>query len=259
MRIKTVFLLSFLLNITSAVSQTSQRVMDSLYREIELLIGVTWFLEESINGFQVTYCKSCNESYINYLNITDFFSRTLARKDFFKEELMDSISYYSTVSNSPVSQKWTKQERIDHFSELYKTTDVLRFNVRFEKKWSNEKLDSILLKNNQLKDSILKEPLYKSNMKFFSDYRFWIPDDNWRRRTQNLNFYFERLPYESLILEESIFILHNKPFFFAEPMLVDKNDPEYFYKGENRLESERRRTLKIIALCLGIHNYVIVN
>ncbi len=42
-------------------------------------------------------------------------------------------------------------------------------------------------------------------------------------------------------------------------MLVDKQDPEYFNKHENHLEDERERTLKIIALVLGIDDYVILN
>lgn len=60
-------------------------------------------------------------------------------------------------------------------------------------------------------------------------------------------------------MNNSIFIEHNKPSFFSEPMLVDKGDPEFFEKFENQLEDERRRTLKIITLALGIHNYHIVN
>lgn len=128
-----------------------------------------------------------------------------------------------------------------------------------KKKWTQDKFNAVLARNNQLKDSILLQPMYKTNMGIFSDYRFWLPEENLRSRTQGLDFYFERLPYESLTLDKSIFMLHNKPFYFAKTFLVDKKDQEYCLKQENHLEDERSRTLKIIALALGIHDFVIVN
>lgn len=259
MRITHTLLLFSLIFGVKVNAQNDQKFLDSLYNEIEFLIGDKWYFEKTNNGFQVTYCKSCKEAYIKYLDTTDFFSRELSREAFFQKELIDSVSYYRTVSISPIPLNWTNQQRIEYFSELYKAEDVLKFEVTIEKKWSDEKIKIVLSNNNQLRDSILKEPLYKSNMSIFSDYRFWLPEDYLSMRTQGLDFYFERLPYESLIIDESIFILHNKPFFFSRPMLVDKNDPEFFEKEENELEDERRRTLKIIALTLGIHDYNIVN
>ncbi len=259
MKIFIVFIYCLLFNAFQSTAQKNQGVLDSLYNEIEFLIGPSWFFEETKNGFQVTYCKSCNENYHNYTDSTDLFSRELSRSDFFQEGLIDSISYYSTVSNAPIPRSWSDEQRVEYFTELYKADHILRFEVIIDKKWSKEKTTSVLSKNNQIKDSIIREPIYKSNMDIFSDYRFWLPAEYWKRRTQGLNIYFERLPYESLILENSIFILHNKPFFFSEPMLVDKRDDNYFYKEVNQLENERRRTLKIIALALGIHDYNIVN
>ena len=259
MRVFKVFLFCLLLNPFHSFAQKNKDALDSLFSEIEFLIGPSWFFEVTKNGFEVTYCRSCNENYTNYLDSTDFFSRELYRSDFFQEGQIDSISYFSMVSNMPIPRNWTDEQRIEYFTELYRADDILKFEVIVDSEWSKEKTTSVLSKNNQLKDSILRKPLYKSNLDIFSDYRFWLPGEHWKRRTQGLNFYFERMPYESLIMDKSIFILHNKPFFFAEPMLVDKTDSEYFHKEQNRLEDERKRTLKIIALALGIHDYKIVN
>jgi len=240
-------------------AQSNQKIIDSLYDEIEFLIGDDWYFEQTKTGFNVTFCRSCQENFNSYQETTDFFSRELTRDDFFQLELIDSISYYTHVSSYSNLSNHTREEKNKFLAEFYKADDILHFELTLSKKWTKEKIESVLSKNNQLKDSILREPLYKSNMGVFSDYRYWLPTNQWRSRTEGLNFYFERLPYESMIIDKSIFILHNKPFYFAEPMLVDKNDPEYFYYHENNLEDERRRTLKIIALVLGIHDYVIVN
>lgn len=259
MRIIQVLLSVLLIGTSNVSAQTSQKFLDSLYEEIDFLIGDSWHCEQTNNGFQVTYCRSCKVNYDEYINTTDFYTRDLTRIDFFQEHLIDSISYFSTVSSMPIPRKWTEEQRTEYFTNLYKPENILRFEIQIDKKWSEQKFNSTLSNNEQLKDSILKEPLYKSNMDIFSDYRFWIPVRHWKQRTKGLDFYFERLPYKSLILENSILIIHNKPFFFAEPMLIDKHDPTYFYKEENLLEGERRRVLKIIALVLGIHDYVIVN
>lgn len=259
MRLFKPLLYCLLITSFQSSAQTNREVLDSLYSEIEFLIGEPWFLEETNKGFQVTYCRSCHENYMNYIDSTDLFSRERSRLDFFRNDLIDSVSYFSIVSNAPIPRNWSDEQRIEYFTELYQANDILQFKVIVDEQWSSPKTASVLSKNNQLKDSILKEPLYKSNMDIFSDYRFWLPSEYWKRRTQGLNFYFERMPYESLIIDQAIFILHNKPFFFAQPLLVDKMDSEYFFKEQNYLEDERRRTLKIIALTLGIHDYKIVN
>lgn len=223
------------------------------------MIGDSWYFKETKAGFRVTFCRSCNENYNTYEERTDYYSKKLMRDDFFKPELIDSVSNYATVSLPPHPTHYSRKEMNAYLSELYAPDGILQFDVIVSKKWSKEKVEMTLAKNNQLKDSILREPLFKTSMDIFSDYRYWLPEDHLRSRTKGLDFYFERLPYESIIIDNAIFILHNKPSYFSKPMLVDKSDPEYFYKEENHLEDERRRTLKTIALVLGIHDYVILN
>ncbi|MCJ8288933.1 MAG: hypothetical protein HRT58_05915 [Crocinitomicaceae bacterium] len=242
-----------------ASAQNDTKVLDSLYEEIEFLISESWYLEKTKQGFRVTFCRSCMENYNSYIDSTDFFSRELARSDFFLSPHIDSVSYYPILSLMPIPRAWSKQKRIDYYTDFYKPNDVLQFNITIEKKWKEEKYDAVLKKNNVLKDAILKEPLYKSNEDIFSDYRFWLPRTYWKKRTHQFNYFFERLPYTSLTINKSILIEHNKPSFFCEPMLINRNDPEFFYKKENHVETERRRTLKVIALTLGIHDYQIVN
>lgn len=249
----------FILICGTVQTQVNDKVLDSLYKEVEFLIGDSWFFEETKNGFKVTFCRSCKDAYNNYLDTTSIVNRPLNRDYFFKEELIDSVANYSTVSRSPMGFNTSKEEKIAYNTAMYKPDGILSFNVRIEKKWSQKKWSEVLARNNQLKDSILKQPLYKTNMAIFSDYRYWLPEDYLKQRTSGLDFYFERLPYESSIINKSIFIEHNKKNYFSEPMLVDKQDPEFFNKNENHLEDERKRTLKIIALVLGIDDYVFVN
>ncbi|XOV65905.1 MAG: hypothetical protein ACFHU9_09740 [Fluviicola sp.] len=123
---------------------------------------------------------------------------------------------------------------------------------------AEKKIERILAQNEELKVSIIREPLYKSNMNIFADYRYWLPGESWMRRTKSLNFYFERLPYESEIMDASILIDPSLSSFFGLYMLVDKEDAYFYKKRENLLMDERNRTLKIIALALGIHDYTIL-
>ncbi len=255
-------LLFFVLIFSSSTlfGQRQKEKIDSLVDEIELLIGDEWFLEETKDGFQVTFCRSCNENYLAEIGVPsdDPFDITPNRFDFFQTELLDSVCYFSSLNPSILPRKWKEAERTAYFTDLYQADDILRFHIRFEKKWKESNIEKVQARNDEIRDSILRTPLFMSNERIFSDYRYWLPREFWKRRITTLDFYFERLPYESTILDQSIFIEHNKPGFFSEPMLVDKNDKNYFDRRENHLEAERQRTLKIIALVLGIHDYRII-
>lgn len=259
MRLRLLWFLPVFLS-ASVFGQKKSDVLDSLIAEVELLIGEEWYLEETTDGFQVTFCRSCNERFLAKKNIIleDPFEVFSDRGAFFNEALFDSVSYYSTVNPALIPSKWSDEERIAYFTDLYQPDHILRFEIRFEKKWKQSEIDRVQARNDELRDSILRTPLLFSNESIFSDYRYWLPKDQWRRRITQLDFYFEPLPYSSSILDKSIFIEHNKPFFFSEPMLVDKNDTNYFDKHQNFLEDERKRTLKIIALVLGIQDYQII-
>lgn len=262
MKIVIKILVSFLMVLSqlNVLAQKEEINIDSLYNEIDLLTGESWYLERTERGFKLTFCRSCAEKYNLYLDSSDSFHRQLSRNDFFLEHQFDSISYFPTSSHIPMPYNWSENDKTDYFTKLYIPQTVLQFEVKIEQKWSDQEYDLVLRKNNELKEAILKEQIFKSNLNIFSDYRFWLPSGEWKTRTEEFNYYFERLPYSSLtIINKSIFIEHNKPSFFCEPMLVDKNDDTFFDKNQNNLENERRRTLKIIALTLGVHDYRVVN
>lgn len=243
-----------------STAQSNQLNLEPLVEEIKGLIGDSWYVDTTENGLEITYCRSCGERYSEYLRTDDHFQVYLEQSDFFTEDLLDSVCYFPTVSVLPFLDFKSEQRRIAYLSNYFRANDILKFNIRFEEKWSQHKYDSILKNNNLLKDMILEKPLYKTSMDIFSDYRFCIPrGDYLMERTAEVDFYFERLPYSSLTLNASIFIEHNKSGFFSKPMLVDKSDEAYFDNSENMLEDERRRILKIVALVLGIHDYYIVN
>lgn len=227
--------------------------LDQLIDEIELQIGEEWYLQKTENGFSVSFCRSCAENYSDYLETST--TRELPKAHFFESDKLDSISCDSWGSRYAGHNFKTDQEQIDYYNDYYKPYSTLQFDVVFENKWSNEHVDSILANNTLLKEAILAEPLYKTDLTIFSDYRYELPSDYLQKRTTQYDFYFERLPYKSSSIDSSIFIVENDVFFFCHPVLVDKDDRTFFEKDENFLEAERQRVLKVVAKVLKIKDY----
>lgn len=260
MKTLSLILSSFIVFATSEVKaqNISKPVLDSLCDEMEQLLGDDWFISRTKHGFNVYFCRSCQEEYKQYLNENDW-PHWKTKYDFFSLEKLDSVAYYPTVSaygsiNTSSDSLYDASMKV-----FYKADDILMFEIQIERKWEEKKYDSIYSNNELLKTEILKEPLYKSNENIFSDYRFWLPSSHWKNRTKELNLFFQRLPYSSLTLDYSIFIIPDKPYYFCNPFYVDKTDSEYYDNKANELDAERRKTLKIIALVLGVHDYQIVN
>lgn len=230
-----------------------QKNLNELIDEIELQIGKEWFLQKTENGFSVSFCRSCAGNYSDYLETST--DSILTREYFFQLDKLDSISCGSALNRYTGRTFHTDQERIDYYNDYCKPYSTLQFDVVFENKWSNEHVDSILANNTLLKEAILAEPLYNTDLIIFSDYRYQLPSDYLQKRTTKYDFYFERLPYESRKLDNSLFIIENDTFFFCEPLLVDKNDKQFFEREENFLESERIRVLKVVAKVLKIVDY----
>ena len=254
------FLLAYSFNGFS--QKISSEKLELIRSEVQSVLGDDWFLTPTESGFKVTFCRSCQKRYVDSCNsneLTMFLRRS--RDSFFSPDKADSVCYYTTVSNPPHPFYDDKNDSIRHLAmlETYIANGILSFEIRIEKKWSDKKVQEIAARNDTLKTEILKEPLYKTSMDIFSDYRFWLPDEYLKQRTKKYSFYFERLPYSSEGYDYSIFIIQDKPYYFCSPLYVDKND-RYFYDNiSNELENERRRTLKIIALALGILDFKVIN
>lgn len=73
----------FILICGTVQTQVNDKVLDSLYKEVEFLIGDSWFFEETKDGFKVTFCRSCKDAYNNYLDTTSIVNRPLNRDFFF--------------------------------------------------------------------------------------------------------------------------------------------------------------------------------
>lgn len=252
------FLLILLLCTGNSHAQPTQKFLDSLYDEIQFLIGDEWYLEPTEKGFQVTFCRSCAENCKKHYDTTTHFLYNVDCSDFFDEGLYDSVAIFSHVNGYNNTDQLSPEERHNYFTDKYRPDAILRYEFTIEKTWSKWKVAKIQEMNDELRDSILREPLYKSNMAIFSDYRFWLPSDRWKNRTQSLNFYFQQLPYSSGKMDASIFLKHNQNSFFSGYMLVDKNDPKYYENERNLLQDTRYRTLKIIALALGLEDFKII-
>jgi hypothetical protein len=252
----------------SAHSQKlSKSAIDSITNEVKQLLGNDWFLTPTKSGFTVYFCRSCHEEYIDSCNSAAAQNSAFAqrgfvvsreRESFFTPNHADSVSYYGTCCR--LVQEHGANDSLKHLEKLkeYKANGIISFEITFDRKWSKKKYNSTQEKNEILRKEILKEPVYKTDLRIFSDYRFWLPREYWKERTTEYSFFFERLPYSSETLNCSIFIKPDKPYWASRPLYVDKSDPRYYDDEANGLEPERQRTLKLIAMALGIRDFVII-
>ena len=248
-------------------SQTKEQQLfvENICNNVKQVIGDEWFISQTNEGFDVYYCRTCNENYQKWLNEKNRFWKEhydtpisqSKRYEFFSPELADSVSYYATVSRPSRAFDDTLNSEFDR--DWYKKNGILKIQVRFEKKWTDEAYCEVEQKNELLKTEMLKEPLYKASMDMFSDCRFWLPELYWKQRTASCDFFFQRLPYKSCFYDYSIFIVPDKPYFFTDVLYVDSAD-EFYYKNKNNfIEDERCKILKIIAVSLGITDFKLVN
>lgn len=208
--------------------------------KLDLLLNENWDTKIIDSGFVVFYDRAkLVERYAGY---------------FFKDNIPDSISWYSLVGS------FIYKPSNEYLREQYSKNGVLSIEVTFQPKWTNEDVSRVQMKNDILKDKILEQPVFKTSERLFSDYRFWLPlKRNWGSRTKMYDYYFERLPYESVTSMYSILINSGKPFYFARPLYVDDNDSLFFQNNDNDLENEYNRTLRIVAISLGIQDFEIIN
>lgn len=262
---KTLSLLLTIFLVFASTELNAQNIskpeIDSLCDEIQQVIGEDWFIVKSNKGFKVYFCRSCFQAYKKSEKksiIADEFPYW-PKYEFFDELNVDSVAYYTTVNAYGAIDSSSDSLYDATMKQFYRARDHLVFDIKFERKWSDEKYTSVFTNNELLREEIEKENLIFSNDGIFSDYRFWLPTKQWEDRTEKFNFYFERLPYSSLIMDYSILITPDKPGYFCEPFYVDRSDPKYYANSLNFLEIERRQTLQTIALVLGIHDYKFVN
>ncbi|ASS50626.1 MAG: hypothetical protein A3D31_13770 [Candidatus Fluviicola riflensis] len=263
---KSILLFLLLLVSQNLIAQPSDEELTEICNKVEQVIGEDWFVHQTKSGFEVYFCRSCNENYQKALQEGQLLgwenhNTPISQKDrykFFKLELADSVSYYSLVSN--IARPFDDPLRDEHLKEYYQKNGVVKFTFKFERKWGVQKVNDTQANNELLKAEILSTPLYKTGMGIFSDYRFWLPESYLRQRTEErYDFYFEQLPYTSCWYDYSIFFEQDKPFFFSEVMFVNPSEEKYYDNHANFIEDERCRTLKIIALTLGINDFTLIN
>jgi hypothetical protein len=246
-----------------AQRKPSNDELTEICNKIEQVIGEDWFVCQTTNGFEVYFCRTCNQNYQKWVkedrlldsenHDTPIYLKD--RYNFFKPELADSVSYFTRISgydNRVIDT--TKELRM---KDYYPNNGILKFIVRIDQQWSTEKVNDVLAQNEILKTEILLTPLYKTNENIFSDYRYYLPDAGFKHRTEKrYDFYFERLPYSSCWLDYSIFIEQNN---YYEVMYADMLEDQYFSNPRIFMDDERYRTLKIIALTLGITDFTLIN
>ena len=250
-----------------AQQKPSNEELTEICNKVEQVIGEDWFVHQTNNGFEVYFCRSCNENYQKWVKNNDFSLGTenhathFTQKDrynFFKPELADSMSYFGTVSQ--LVHPFIDSAQLRNFKAEYPNNGIMKFVFKIDRKWTEKKVSDAAANNELLKTEILSTPLYKTSMDIFSDYRFWLPESYLRQRTEKgYDFYFERLPYSSCWYDYSIFIEQDKPWFYCEPAYVDPSEENYPGNPRIFIEDERCRTLKIIALTLGINDFTLIN
>lgn len=232
--------------------------IDTVIRKVENTIDENWFVVRNGDGFDIYFCKTCMDACADSLNSkynTRYNRMRITRQDFFNTLGPDSIRYYSTVSHR--GQLLTLDPNEEYKSGVYKKNGVIKISVQFEKKWSEAKYKEVFQHNESIKEDIIKEPLGKSNMDIFADYRFWVPKDRYLLDRSDKGD-FIRLPYESFWYNYSIFIIPDKPSYFTRIMFLNEEGLEF--KGDRvDLNQERIILLNSLAYCLGINDYNIVN
>lgn len=234
--------------------------IDSLMNQVDFLLSDDWFVERVNDGFDVYFCRSCQERYLAQEPDPDYiFGKP--RELFFEVEQADSVAYFTYINgycyvNPDLPDSVYHAENLRRFS----ADDRLKFEIRFVKAWSDSRRTQVQEKNDELKEAIMEEGLQRTNEHIFSDYRYWLPIKRWQwdERVSHLNYWFERMPYQSTTLEQDILIIPDAHNFFCEPMYVDRNDEFYYENKLNKIEPERRRALHIIALVLGVPDYKVV-
>ncbi|MFK8046665.1 MAG: hypothetical protein AB8B72_14295 [Crocinitomicaceae bacterium] len=218
--------------------------IDSILAIVENVVSKEWFILKKTDGFEITFCSTCQRKYEDSVAKSGVKGLLLKRNDFYKIYGPDSVSYYSIVNSS-----YNNTEK--NFLKIYPKNGVLRFSVTFDNVWSIDKIKETQNFNNELKTVALANSISRSNNEMFSDYRFWLPDAIiWRNK--NTKSDFKKLPYYSHWLNFSIFITQDKPYFFAGIGLIEKNT-------FTSLEEERKKALTQIAFALGINDYKILN
>ena len=254
------------------------KLIDSQVNQLRSLLNDDWMIVPIDSGFSVYYNKGQNIEYEHHFNtnwpnvnvvrhIGDS-TITYIEKEPQKQVRQKPFSYYTYNNIEPDSICWFSTVNPVTFycannkelREAYFKDGVLKIDVTFQPKWSKDELKIVQNRNNNLRDEMISNGLTHTNESIFYDYRYWVPKNYWQRKSKLYDYWFERLPYESdLVNEYSIFINPNVKCFFCEPLYVDDSDTLFFNRDENYLEAERQRSLRIIALSLGIQDFEIVD
>lgn len=253
----------FKVNLAQSDLLSKNDVLDSLIKRVESSLSQDWFVVKKKEGFDVFFCRSCNEQYLDSMDNRPTYSheniqngiyrKYYTRTEFFTKNGADSVCYYSTVSMEYSNDT-------NEINKGYQPNDILKISVNISPKWNDEKYAEIQSQNNQLKNEIIKESLGKTNTSIFADYRYWIPTQPWLlKRIKGLNFSFEQLPYSSDWFNYSIFIVQDKPCQFCKVLYCNPKDKSHHNNKRNDLEHERAVALYSIAYALGIKDYQILN
>lgn len=229
---------------------------DSLISKIQELISEDWFVRKTQNGFSVYFCRTCNNE---YKKVIEERKRPAYRDGFFSLDKIDSVYYFSMVSSRGISRNPSEEQFEERRKELSKANGIIKIDVIFENKWKNQKYDSICSLNETLKKQSLNNLRPKSSTDIFLDYRSFVPTKEYFRNPDLLENSFQKLPYNSLTLLNSLFIYSDFYCFGCEAVWINKSDNRFFLRKENYLKKERNRTLQIIALVLGIHDFKIID
>ncbi|UKN03828.1 hypothetical protein K6119_10025 [Paracrocinitomix mangrovi] len=221
-------------------TKTLSAEIDTIILKLEQVLNDEWYVCKINNGFTVNYCPTCEERFITWSSKHEKIN-SFSAQEVLEKFGPDSILHRSFINNYSVSPN----------PDLFKNNSTLSIKVEFKPKWSSSKISYHQLCMDTLKESILKEPVYKTDLRIFNDYRYHVPTNYWKTRTAHLPYEFIRLPYESFRYEYSIFItppnnsLH-PDFYYVKKDSAGKLNLEY-------LSGKVISTENIILYVLGIN------
>lgn len=253
MRFKTyptfLLLISLVLfSFTHKEKKELEPILNKIIRDLETVLSQDWYIVPNQAGFEINYCPTCMDKYIAWRDSTNK-SHLFTRTDIFEKFGPDSVYFHSMVSI-------VRSTPEDYFAKTI-NNGLLKIKVDFTSKWDSTKINEVQAKNDALLEAILSQPVYKTDMRQFEDYRRYVPKNYWKDRTAHLGYSeFQRLPYSSAFYDYSIFIDFGEHCYSCRADYIISKNPETKKIELRYLDKTSFQTQVILAYVLGIPDFI---
>ena len=220
--------------------------ISNLNERIRNVLNEDWILITEGFSTSIYFCPTCNDPDSTAANSYDSF---IFPQQQLKLKGPDSVTFLSAVNPASFLSD-------DDKKASYKPEGILKITIDFEDEWSDQKYQKIKGMNDTLIAALKKKGYTPERLSSFSDFRANIPDTiKWKKFLNEYDFYFQRLPYKSTLINKSILLNGELPNDWSYPFYVDQSDSLYYLNNENNMFAEYGRVLFSIAYALGVDDY----